>query len=375
MTARAVGVVSHPPVLKQNPYQRLLYESLAPHGFRIEDDGDFKLHWMLRHRRHVRVLHFHWPWEYYRHRPSPRGPLSWIKCGLFGLRLLAARALGFVVVWTVHEVRPLKTENRRLESVGAWLLARLSSVLIANDRETAETARAELGRAAAGIEVVPHPSFESAYPAGRPRETVRDELGIPHDAFVFLLFGHLSVYKRVEWFVDAFRAAAPANAFLVVAGLVMDEAAGEAVRAAAAQDPRVKALLGFIPDERVAELHDAADAAIAPRQDGGTSGVLILAFSLGVGAIAARVPTYVEITQGETAAWLFEPEDAESLRATLARAAADPDGARARGEAGRRIVGPLSWEATGARTAALLHAAMRSRARRPASSPSVTEQA
>jgi beta-1,4-mannosyltransferase len=342
MTKRAVGVVSHPPVLKQNPYQRLLYESLAPHGFRLEDDGDFKLRWMLRHRRRVRVIHFHWPWEYYRHRPSPRGPLSWIKCALFGLRLAAARALGFVVVWTVHEVRPLKTENRRLESVGAWLLARFSSVLIANDPETAATARAELGRAAARIEVVPHPSFESAYEAGRPRGTVRDELGIPHD---------------------------------VVAGLVMDEAAGAAVRAAAADDPRVKALLDFIPDERVAELHHAADAAIAPRQDGGTSGVLILAFSLGLPVVAARVPTYEEITDGETAAWLFEPNDAASLGATLARAAADPKGARERAAAGRRIVAPLSWEATGARTAALLQSAMGSPTARAPATPPVAEQA
>jgi beta-1,4-mannosyltransferase len=375
MNARDVGVVSHPPVLKQNPYQRLLYESLAPHGFRIEDDGDFKLHWMLRHRRHVRVLHFHWPWEYYRYKPRPRGLLSWIKCALFGARLVAARALGFVVVWTVHEVRPLKTENRRLESVGAWLLARFSNVLIANDQETAESARAELGRAAAKIEVVPHPSFESAYPEGRPRAAVRDELGIPQDAFVFLLFGHLSVYKKVEWFVEVFRDAAPANAYLVVAGLVMDDAAGAAVRAAAADDHRVKALLEFIPDERVAELHAAADAAIAPRQDGGTSGVLILAFSLGVPAVAARVATYEEITHGEAAAWLFEPYDAASLGATLARAAADPDGARARGEEGRRIVAPLSWEATGARTAALLHAAMGSRHRRRAAASPAAERA
>jgi glycosyltransferase involved in cell wall biosynthesis len=358
MTARTVGVASHPAPLPQNPYQRLLYESLAQHGFQIEEDGEFKVGWLLRNRRRVRVVHFHWPWPYIVHLPSPGGLLSWVKCALFGLRLLAARALGYAVVWTVHEVRPLYPQNPRVEALGARMLARASSLLIANDRDTAERAKAELGRAAAGIEVVPHPSFESAYPSGRPRAEVRAELGIPADAFVTLLFGHVSPYKRIEWAIDAFRAGAPDNSFLVVAGLVMDEALGDAVRAAAAADDRVKARLGFVPDEQVAELYGAANAALCPRQDGGTSGVIILAFSLGVPVIAARVPNYEEVTRGETAAWLFEPGDAASLAGALESAAADPAAVERKGEAGRQLVASLTWEATASRTAALLDAAL-----------------
>ena len=52
--------------------------------------------------------------------------------------------------------------------------------------------------------------------------------------------------------------------------------------AAAAADERIKPLLEFIPDERVSELFAASDAAVCPRQDGGTSGALILALSMGV---------------------------------------------------------------------------------------------
>ena len=358
MSARPVGVVSHPTPLPQNPYQRLLYDALTPHGFRIEDDGDFKLGWLVRNRRRVRVIHFHWPWPYIVHLPDPGGLLSWVKCIVFGLRLLAARALGYVVVWTVHEVRPLYPAHPRVEALGARMLARASSLLIANDRDTAERARSELGRSADRIEVVPHPSFESAYPPGRPRAEVRAELGIPDDAFVTLLFGHVSPYKRIEWAIDAFRAGAPDNSFLVVAGLVMDETVGDAVRAAAAADERIKAQLGFVPDDQVAELYGMADVALCPRQDGGTSGVVILAFSLGVPVIAARVPNYEEVTRGETAAWLFEPGDAGSLARALSAAAADPAAVDRKGEAGRQIVAPLTWEATGSRTAALLEAAL-----------------
>ena len=362
------GVVSFPPVLAENPYQRLLYEALAPHGYAVRE-GDLKVGWLLRNRRRARVLHFHWPWAYYTHGPSPRGPLSWIKCALFAVRLAAARVLGYRIAWTVHEVYPLKTENRRLEIVGARVLARACHVLIANDAETAEQARRELGRAAAAIAVVPHSSFDGAYPEGRSRAEVRAELGIPDDAFVFLLFGHVSAYKQVDWFTEAFAAAAPANAYLVVAGLVMDEPSAAAVRATAARDARVKPLLEFIGDDRVAELHGAADAAICPRQDGGTSGVLVLALTLGVAAVAARAPAYEEITGGERAAWLFTPYDRDSLCDALTRAASDRADAQARGAAGRARVAGASWDDTGARIAALFDAALAGAGGQPEAAP------
>ena len=44
-----------------------------------------------------------------------------------------------------------------------------------------------------------------------------------------------------------------------------------------------------------------------PRGNGGTSGSLVLALSLGTPVIAADTPTYREITGDGAAAWLFEP--------------------------------------------------------------------
>jgi glycosyltransferase involved in cell wall biosynthesis len=130
------------------------------------------------------------------------------------------------------------------------------------------------------------------------------------------------------------------------------------VRDVAARDQRIKPLLEFIPDDRVAELFGAADAAIAPRQDGGTSGALILALSMGLGAVAAAVPIYEELSAGDAAAWLFSPYDTESLLAALEAAAADPAGARRRGTAGRQLMQPHSWDEMGRRTARLLTAAV-----------------
>jgi beta-1,4-mannosyltransferase len=357
MPARTTGVVSFPPVIPQNPFQRLFYEALAPHGFAVRD-GDLKLRWLLRHRREVRVLHFHWPQNYYRHAPRPQGLVTWLKLALFAVRLAAARALGYRIAWTVHEVYPLNTASRRVDEIGSALLARFSHVMMANDRETADFARAELGRSADKIEIVPHSSYDGAYPPGRDRATMRAELGIDDDTFVFLLFGHVTVYKRVQWFVDAFRAAELPNAALVVAGLVQDEPSADAVRAAAAADDRIKPVLEFIPDERVTELYGAADAAVCPRQDGGTSGALVLALTLGVPVLAADHPTYTDVTGRDAAAWLFTPEGEASVTAAFEAASRHPETAAAKGTAGRRLVAPLSWGSMGTRAAELLGAAL-----------------
>jgi glycosyltransferase involved in cell wall biosynthesis len=351
------------PLVPQNPYQALLYEALEGHGFSV-GEGDLRVRWLVRNRRRAHVLHFHWPQSWFVHRAQPGGPLTALKLTLFTGQLLAARALGYKIAWTVHEVYPLNPAAKWADRGGSRVLARLSHVLLANDHETAEQARKELGRAAAKVEVVPHPSYLDAYPEGRSRQDVRSELGIAPDGFTFLLFGHITEYKRVETFVDAFRAAdLPDDAALVVAGLNQHEPSAAHVRAAASQDPRIKPLLEFIPDDRVAELFGASDAAIAPRQDGGTSGALVLALSMGLPVISADHPTYRRVTDGETAAYVYAPWDQASMAVALGQAASDPEGARAKGEAGRALVAPLTWENLAKTTAGLLERAMHPRRR------------
>ncbi len=357
MAPPTTGVVSFPPVIPQNPFQRMFYDALAPYGYSVHD-GDLKLRWLIRHRRDTRLLHFHWPQNYYRHAPQPKGPLTWVKLALFVVRLAAAKLLGYRIAWTVHEVYPLKTASRRVDEIGSRVLACFSDVIMANDEPTCALARAELGRAADKIQIIPHSSYDGAYAPGRDRGTVRAELGIADDAFAFLLFGHVTGYKRVDWFVEAFRAAELPNAVFVVAGLVQDEPSAAAVRAAAAADTRIKPILEFIADDRVSELFGASDAAVCPRQDGGTSGALVLGMTMGLPVIAADHPTYTGVTGGDAAGWLFTPENRVSVTAAYEAAAADPKSAAERGAAGRRLVTPVSWDAMGARAAELFSQAL-----------------
>ena len=302
----------------------------------------------------MRFLHFPWPQGYY---VSPRGTgrvrvaLSWVRLCLFALRLAVARSLGYRVVWTVHEVYPHEKAGRRVDQAGGFILARWTSLLMAHDRLTASSAERAFRLPAGAVQIVPHASYEGFYPPGRDRDAVRSDLNVADDAFLFLSFGHIRAYKDIDVLVSAFAGVDRPDIALLIAGLVMDEHSAEAIREAAQDDARIRTELRFVPDEEVAELFSAADAVVISRHDGGTSGALVLALSIGLPVVAAT--PYADVTDGEAAAWLFEPGGTASLSAALDRAASDPH-AVDKAAAARRRGKELRWPEIGSKIARLL---------------------
>ncbi len=183
---------------------------------------------------------------------------------------------------------------------------------------------------------------------------MRAQLGIADDAFVFLSFGHIRAYKDLEVLLAGFRPMEDPNARLLIAGLAIDPQTADDVRAAACTDTRIKPLLEFIPDERVAELFEASDVAVFARSDGGTSGALMLALSLGLPVVAADTPLYRELVDGGQCGWLFRPHDPESLREAMERASEEPVVARLKGGLARARAESKTWSVAARSTAALM---------------------
>lgn len=354
--AARTGIASFPPVLKTNPYQRLLYTELEELGFPLANNSTLRMRWLWRARKRVRFLHFHWVHGYYRFARGPGplcGVLSWVLLAAFAGRLVLARALGYRVVWTVHQVFPHEKGNVLLDRSGRRILAALATTLLAHDVETAGRARSAFASRRV-VHVVPHGSYVGVYPERRARAAVRGELGIPEDARALLCFGDLRGYKDVELLLGAFADAAHDGLVLVVAGSPRNASDGDAVRAAAADDPRIFPVLRFVPDDAVAELFHACDVAVIARGDGGTSGSLILALSMGMPTIAADTGAYRELV-GVDAGWLFRPGDRASLAAAIGRAASE-DGQRLalRAAAASARVAQLDWRVIATQTAQIL---------------------
>jgi glycosyltransferase involved in cell wall biosynthesis len=342
-TAQPTGIASFPGLQPLNPYQRLLYDHLRPHGFELRPSSALTLHWLVRERRRVRVVHVHWPEGMYTLQRGPRAlrPAgSWVKLALFAARLAAARALGYRIVWTVHQVRPHRRSARGLDRAGTSLLAAAADLLVVHDDATRLAVARAFHRDAA---VVPHGSYAAAYPPGRSREEVRGELGVDDRTFLFVTLGELRADKSTEQLIRAFRDLPLARVRLVVAGMARDPRVRATLRTAAAGDERVLLRFGFVPEAHVRELFEAADAAVIARTDGGTSGSLVLPLSFGVPVVAADLPAYRALTGGEDAGWLFAPGDPASLRDALERAASSRMLARRRGAAARTRALALDW--------------------------------
>ena len=356
-TAPAPRRIGAFPLIHENPYQELLYGALSAYGFEVDPEVEFKLRSLWRSRGRLDVLHFHWPQNYYSWWRRPvrlRHFLSWLKLPIFAARLVTARALGFRVVWTIHEAAPHEGTGRRIDRIGSRILASACHALIAHDTGTVERARVQLGLPPERISIVPHGFYLGVYPAGRARDVVRAELGLPTNSFTFLCFGHIRAYKETDALLAAFARVQLANVALVVAGLPLDEASAASIREAAARDPRIIPMLEFVHEERVAELFGACDAAVQTRSDGGTSGALVLALSMGLPVVTAAVHDYAELIGGDEAGWTYAPRDVDSLTDALERAAQDLDVAHAKGEAALRRAHLLGWPEIARRTAEII---------------------
>ncbi len=239
-----------------NPYQRLLYDHLRGEGFELEPEARFTLRWLAQRPRPGRRA----PPALARGAlPFQRGPAvlrplgSRAKLVLFAARLAFARALGYRIVWTVHQVYPHGSRGRGRRPARR---ARARTRRARPDRPRRDDPRTRGGalgpRAAARLAVVPHASYVGVYPPGRPRATVRRELGLDAAAFVFLCFGELRAHKSWRLVVEAFRATTNPDAALVLAGMVRSPAVRHAIVAATADDPRIRLLLRFVDDAEVA---------------------------------------------------------------------------------------------------------------------------
>src|SRR4051794_2212087 len=353
--AQRIGVAAYP-FIYENPYQRVLYDELARFGFDLDTDADFRISWLFRNRKRTTIVHFHWPqncYVWFRRPRRLRRALSWPKLALFALRLWVARALGYSVVWTVHEVFPHERLAGHLDVIAAKVLARFSDLLIAHDRGTAGRAVEEFKLTSPPV-VIPHGSYIDIYPAGRSRNAVRAELGIGPDAPTFLYFGHLRTYKSIDVLLDAFAHAELDDVHLVIAGIPLDEDVERVVRSAEDADERICARLEFVPDDGVAELFAAADVVVLPRSDGGTSGALVLALSMSRPAVVADKADYVNLIADGEAGWTFAAGDRASLRRALESAVADRVLWPRKSAAARVIAEELSWPSIARRTAAAL---------------------
>jgi glycosyltransferase involved in cell wall biosynthesis len=308
----ALTVAAFPRRLHGNPYCDLLYRGVAATGTHVVEDAELSLGWIVRHRGRVQVLHLHWPELYYRGRG---GRVTVRSAAGFVAALAAARALGYRIVWTVHNALP--HERRGLgDRALRWMLCRTARLVV-----HAESARRVLPHGGRGAAVVPHGHYIDVYPRAVERGEARRRLGLREDETVFLSFGQVRPYKGIPELLAAFAALEAPGIRLVVAGGATDAALAAAVARDAARDPRVVAHLAHVADADVQGYFEAADWVVLPYREVLTSGSALLALSLGRPVIAPRRGCLAELTEADGVLG-YDPDEPDALGAALARARA-----------------------------------------------------
>jgi glycosyltransferase involved in cell wall biosynthesis len=260
-------------------YNNSFYKALAK---RIEHviEGEWAGEWIKENLKKGDVVHIHWPSFLYASRGSyPYLIVTFVR---FAMLLMLIRSKRAKIVWTTHNVLP--HERARipiLDVIGRHLVIAVSSRVYVHSEEAGLSLAQRFPRVRRKCWLIPHGNWIGQYGPKPQRSEARARLGVPDDAYMYLMFGQLKPYKNIVGLVKTFRRMASSNDFLIIAGRFSDSAYLRDVAAAKSGDERVIIHAEFIPDSEVAVYLSASDIMCIPYQEILTSGTAMLSLSYG----------------------------------------------------------------------------------------------
>jgi len=335
-----ITIAPFPYAQKKNPYCSLLHRALREQGVTVVEDASLSLPWLKERRDSVQILHLHWLSPFYHHHRG--GLFSLWRALRFSSLLSTAHALGYKIVWTMHNYKP---HDGRSHMAGMWVRRRLLQLAdaITVHCELAKNELSERGTAPERIHVVPHGNYCGYYPNEVNRDTARSRLGLPKDAKVFLSFGLIRRYKNIERIVEDFSRINDPACILLVAGRPIGEYCRtmlERLRMRYASD-RIRIHDRYVADDELQLYFNSADFSVFAFREILTSGSVVLSLSFACPVIAPHMGCLREL-KGSKAVILYDPDDPSGLIRAV-RKAMRLNGTQLR-ETSLRLAKSWSWE-------------------------------
>ena len=306
------------------PYQELLYREVTAAGVQVRYTdgptpsqtlniflGPAVLAWCRI--RGSRILHIHWVFQF--SLPWARQK-TWARKLMefwFGLYLRTASILGYVIVWTAHDILPheqIFDDDLRATK----LLISRAKAIVALSEATAVELR-QLG--ARNIRVIPMGSYAIPYPVTLTTEKARSSFGFGDSDLVVLLIGRIEEYKGADLLLLASNKLPPTSEIkILMAGSCSNSSYRRKLELLASEaGTRVRLMLEWIPDADVARYLQAADFAAFPFREVTNSGSIRLAQSFGLPVIIPEL-TYLRDVPRDTAI-RFDPEMSQGVEPLL----------------------------------------------------------
>jgi len=340
----------------RGPYQELLYGPLRELGASVRYGCSATLSHTVNlsllplellwcRIRGYNVFHVHWTYGFVPTGSSRSKVLRRIGRLWFGLVLRWARALGFRVVWTAHNVLPHEPvfdddlQARRM-------LVNACDLVIAHGPNALE-GLAAIGAKPRRSEVIPHGPIVSEQLSALP-------LPQPGARRTVMFFGRVAAYKGVEDLLDAV-AVFGRSLNVVIAGSCSDrELRQRLITTAGKLGGNVELRLGHVPEAELGALFAAADALVFPFREVTTSGSIRLGLSSGRPIILPDLPIFDELPAGGLIRY---PPGTDGLKAALAKVATMPaQTLAAMGGAARGTGASVEWPEIAGRTEAAMSA-------------------
>lgn len=241
--------------------------------------------------------------------------------------MLYYKLLGKKIVLTAHNVNADKRDGKdtRSNRLTLGIQYRLCDhIFVHTEKMKAELLR-DFKISASRVTAIPFGINNAVPHTSLSRQDARQRLGIGENERTVLFFGRITLYKGIEYLVEAFRKGLAHNRDyrLVIAGKV-DRC--EKYWAEIREDVRGEVQSGsiilhdrFVADEETEVYFKAADVLVLPYRNIYQSGVLFLAHSFGLPVLAADVGSLTEdIVEGQTG-FTFKPEDSDDLARAIER--------------------------------------------------------
>jgi len=242
--------------------------------------------------------------------------------------MLCYRLLGNRVVRTAHNVNQARRDanDTMLNRLTLRIQYRLTDHVFVHTETMKQELCSVFGVRPAAVTVIPYGINNAVIDSGLSCGKAKQQIGVKPTEKTILFFGGIKPYKGLEYVVDAFRrlSAKENNYRLIIAGerkkgaeRYFDEIQRNID---CLPDPtRVLRKLQYISDEETEVYFKAADMVALPYKEIFQSGILFLAYSFGLPAVASDVGSFRDdILDGRTG-FLCKPDDAGALADAIER--------------------------------------------------------
>lgn len=318
----SIRVLMMPDYRGDNPYQELLANSLKAEGVEVEFPQGYRRVFPIyraiaTQTQTMDILHLHWLNPYLK---GTNWVVKFIYAAKLLLDLLLVRAIGYKIVWTIHNFLPHDANFPNLELWARRFVAKLVDRIIIHQACSIEDLARLYNFDSAKAVVVPHGNYREVYQAPIPKLEAQKKLDLPLRGLIYLNLGMLRPYKGVDQLLEIWgnNQELLQEDTLVIAGKTGEDSYGEMLREKASQLKGVILRDHFIEDDSIHLYFSAADVVVFPFRNILTSGSVILAMSFGKPIIAPQFPTIAE-TLGKANALLYNPEKENGLADAIAQ--------------------------------------------------------